>query len=87
MLRTRENHHDPTSLLFCTLYYLKNIPRIRPRLQRCQQAERSGNAFTFWSPTRSSVLYAAKTRIWGSIMAPLNRIACETPGRDSVLRS
>ena len=44
MLRTRENHHDPTSLLFCTLYYLKNIPRIRPRLQRCQQAERSGDA-------------------------------------------
>ena len=34
MLRTRENHHDPTSLLFCTLYYLKITPRIRPCLQR-----------------------------------------------------
>ena len=35
--------HDPTLLLFCTLYYLKNIPRIHPRFPRYEQAERIGD--------------------------------------------
>ena len=64
MLRTRENHHDPTLLLFCTLYYLKNIPRIRPRLQRCQQAEWSGDTCDSPLPSSpqpsSNVFYVAR---------------------------
>jgi len=44
MLRTREREPPrPHIAVFCTLYYLKNIPRIRPRLERCEQAERSGD--------------------------------------------